>query len=444
MARVFNLVYGATTINLLTGPLKLAASGFSFASSNEGTVWDTVRLVGSTTDAGLRTAIAQLDDFFERAEQYASSNFESQPVWLYWQTDGESAKRYIVFGGGVSIVADDTNTPLLGVGYVAVDVAILRGAEGENDTESTFFGSGISADGGTWAPGVGAGTYPARISKLTITASTVPSLSKLWVGIKPTRNGNAGFISLWQAELGTNFLDAADAADASASGGSKVAVSFALYPTMQRRLTISWDNIASANFDDIIGEYLVLCRCKVDAATTEVAIKLAHGWAGLSGQETPVGITYISGTTNWYLNELGTVQIPPTGNRGSVASTGDEIKHYFLSFSAERLSAAGSLDIDCVILVPTEHLLIIDRATISAGVGSRVEAFSPNADAPYALYKTAAGGLYGNVEYSFNNWGYPVGGGLFVVVGQGANSHALSNLINLDLALAYRWRSYRV
>ena len=174
--------------------------------------------------------------------------------------------------------------------------------------------------------------------------------SKVWAGIRAQRNGNTGFIPKWEAEHGTNATDASDIADANASNGTAVAVTFATATDMTKRLSVLWSNIATANYDHISGKYLVLGRMRLSAGTVEVATELRHGWIGAAGLESSLGVSFVSAVTeagmvNYNLVPLGMADIPPTGDRDSVASgdggTNSALRSYGLSLYAERLSGAG-------------------------------------------------------------------------------------------------------
>jgi hypothetical protein len=192
-----------------------------------------------------------------------------------------------------------------------------------------------------------------------------------------------------------------------------------------------------------VGEYLVLLRCKVDDDTTQVGIQLKHGWTGLGGKEVTVGTTYIDGQDGWELVELGKVSIPPTGNRDSWATTGNKVQDYSIVIAAERISDAGTLDLDCIILIPSKHMIYIDGADTGVSGGIVYIENAPDGTR-YILAKTQAD-RYGAVEYSFSDtWEYPVGGGLLVIAAQTASTHDLTDTAALAISLVPRWHTFRI
>jgi hypothetical protein len=49
----------------------------------------------------------------------------------------------------------------------------------------------------------------------------------------------------------------------------------------------------------------------------------------------------------------------------------------------------------------------------------------------------------GGLQPSFENWEYPVGGGLLVVAAQASTGHTLSRTVAFSISLYPRWKSYR-
>jgi hypothetical protein len=360
-------------------------------------------------------------------------------------SEGESSRRSRVHAITTETAGDGVFTPMLGRSSARVSIAVQHDALWEDTGPTVISTTGVSTTGGVWVISNDAGSMAQRLRELIITSTWAGYLSKFWIGIRNLREGSSGFVPLWEAENGTNILDATDVSDATASGAYNVTIDFATSAAMAKRFTLRWGQVMGSNMHHIIGRYLVLARVKLSSGTTEVAVDLRHGWGGFAGMESSAGITYLSAVTDsnltsWNLVPLGTVQIPTTGNREDVAAA--EVDNYMLSLFAERLSGSGSLLVDCFILIPAEHLAVINGASVGNAAGP-LELYSPPGDEPYALGKTAAAGLYGNVEYSFENWNYPLGGGILVLAAQAAGSHSLSVTCNLDGELMPRWRGYR-
>jgi hypothetical protein len=247
---------------------------------------------------------------------------------------------------------------------------------------------------------------------------------------------------VWEAEAGTNVTDATDTADGTARGSSKVRISFATNDTLAARFSLSWSQVASSNFDDLIGEYLVLARMKVDAVGTEVNVQLRDGW-GNADESGIVGGVYISGQTNWQMYELGHVIIPPTGNRDASASTSDVIKYYRLNLWAERISASGNLDVDCFVLIPSEHFFYVDKCSLGGTTGDLIIFTGP--DGYQFIVQVGSGSVWQNVRYSLNNWKYPLGGGLLVVCYDlTSGGSTLTGTVTMAASIYTRYETFKV
>ncbi len=433
------------SIDLIGGTMELRSGGWSTHTALDGDgIWEVIEVVSRDTDANLRTAKRKFDAIIDQARLWAAKPYEDTAVYFTWKSEGENLKKAIIFDGESEINSDGPYSPLLGetIPGAFLRLSVLRhpAYEVANDTDSD---TGLSTLGGTFVPSISpAGSSPGRIASMVISDAGVPIHSKIWCGIRPTRLGTAGFISVWEAEDGTNFTDAADAADAGASGGNRVTISFATDTTLAKRFTLRWGQVAGGNYDDIIGRYLVLGRVKLSSAATEVAVQLRHGWAGSTSTETIVGTTYLSAVdnsnlTDWNLVELGFVDIPPTGNRGGIfSSTMDD---YFLLLYAEQLAGA-SLYFDCFVLIPAEHLVTADGGLVTSGGGTLT--FYTGADDSQTAVGVTAAGLNYNADFSFTNWEWPVEGGIMVIAAQPSTAHTIASTAAIALTIWPRFKSY--
>jgi len=333
------------------------------------------------------------------------------------------------------------------VGGMRLTIAIERDKAWEEPGKYILSSAGVDDIGGTWVIGSDIGSMGQRIAKFKM-EPTGFSQAKYWAGIRDIRNGTTGFISKWEAEDGSLGTDASLAADATASpgaGNSKVNIDFTTFATMRNRLSIRWSQIQTVgNWDDIIGSYLLLGRLKLDADTTEIAIQIQHGWTQLGGTGTIVGTTFLSGVddsslVNWNFIELGSINIPPTGNRENTITSSDDIKNYVIQLWSERISGSGELDIDCFVLIPNEHLFV---AKSPVDINNSVDAFTGPDGYQYALGKD--GTTYGNLDFHFTDWFYSIGGGIMVIaVQQTTRSVNLTDTADLTIELYPRWKTFR-
>jgi hypothetical protein len=445
MSREISISDGTTTLNFLTGTLILKDGTWSPKTAVE-SVWETMELFSNASSANIRTAYDQLEDLFKAGRKYKDSPIEATPVWLTWQSKDETTKRSLVLDGTIEILSSLISGPMMGKNRINLRVAIQRQRIFEAASSSAYAPGALSNTGGKATLASLGGIEDGRIASLIISSATAAAaLSRIWVGLRPLRNGTTGFISLWECENGTvNYgnpgPDTEKIDDQTASSAHSVRVNFTM-PTLNWRDTIYLSDIASTNLDDFVGRYLVLGRIKVDAADTQVMIQLQHGWMGFS-RGSIVGTTYISGQTSWKLVELGQVQLPPTGYRGTGPTIGSGLGDYALKLYAERISISGLLYFDCLILIPAEHLCVINGTSVGLSGGEAAAYVNPLEGDQYAI-GAQSNDILGNIEYSFTDWQFPRKGGLLVVAAQGSSAHTLSQTLTPVFAVYPRWRGLR-
>lgn len=459
MAKVLQITDGTSTVDLLTGTFKLADAGW-LAQQSDNPVWETFTCFAQGTDAAIRTEQDKLDKLSEVAYNYVKDILEKTPVYLRVQSEGETVRRAVVLNIAVSYGADSNISALLGANMVSsqtgtlVTIAVYRTPYFEQESANVTSTTGLTANGGFWVPaGSGAGVIPQRISKFVVSSSTATSaLYKMWIGIRRIRNGSANFKCLWECETGTmHIADTTTQADATASGSSKVQITYATSATLARRFTLVWQTGGGGGTtdDDILGEYLVLGRVKLSSASTEVRILLKHGWLGLSYDQEIAGDTYLSAVqdsnlTNWNLVELGRVKLPPTGNRDGIGEATADIAYVSLNIWSERMSASGNLDMDYILLVPTDHLLYLEQ-TYAWASGGKTNVYTSPLNEQIALSRVSEpSGAIVNTIGSYNNWYYPSGGGIVVVAAQEKTRHQLGFTLDVTLNLVPRYKLFKV
>ena len=434
-----------TTANFLTGNARLAVDGYSNtdAADEEGYIWEPIKLINplaTTADADLRTAKKTIDELLEKARRWKANNLEPDPVWLYWQSEGEDAKRSLVVDGSSEITGSEFDSPLLGVFGLELHVAIKRGKYWESESGTSIINLTMG-ENEVWSIGNAGGTAAQRITYLRINETSASiNIRKAWLGIRPTYRGTANYVPLWEAELGVGGVDSSTVSDGNASGGQCILTTFATTPTLDYRVQIELQDVISSNYDDMVGRYLVLGRMRVDSGNTQVFVQLRTGWATAG---TVVGSTYLDGVAAYDLYELGEVQIPLMGNRDGQGSLISRMKQFKFSVYAERLSAAGSLRIDYLYLVPSEHLItFLDDQTNSVPY---IYAYTDQDNAQYAFGEDG-GNEIKSISTSFHNWEYPVGGGVMVIAVVGTAfgvSHEIGREYSVYSEVIPRWISYR-
>jgi hypothetical protein len=440
---------GTATVNLLTS-LEVYQGGFGYKTDKE-LMWTTFDLVSTLPDADFRYEVFKLDQLREKALDYSADATFDTPVYLRWASDGETVRQTVIYDMDYEIIPEAQLGGMLGHNAAKMRLAVQHAPYWEAATAISYTNVGTVADhGGMIGLSNSNVSAQCRISSFTIDDSALYTPSgqrnKFWVGIRDYRQGTTGFIPKWECELGTTYTDASDGTISMATNGTAVNVTFATDANMVKRFDVKWSNITTANYDDIIGRYLVLARTKLSGTAVEIAAELKYGWLGMSGLESSAGVTFLSGTaySNWNYVPMGVVDIPPTGDRDSVSSSGTSplIKQFGFALYAERLGTSGSASWDNFILVPTDHLMTITQAAIDNDTGKYLVAYTGDDDISYVINKMGFTGA-GNVEYTFENWTYPVEGGVAVIVAQGSAASATAGHTILSYDVIPRFRTFR-
>jgi hypothetical protein len=437
MAQVVKLVCAALTdVDLLSGNIKLSSDGWETTTSNE-KVWETITLVGAATDANIRTTKDQIDDMAEQARQYNLNPRVADEVWFQWNADSESAKQALVYEIQSEILAHESlSSPLLGGDVAIMKIAIQRHPENENTSATTDTASGVSTLGGQWTIGNISGSSPQRIQKLQISTADAGIRQEIWVGIRPLYEGVGSFTALWEAEDGGTGSGVTSPADGTASGGNKIQADLTVTANDGLKSEISIANVVGSNYNHFIGKYHVLARMKVASSATQVMVELAQWWKGSYSSQ---GITFVDGETSWKLFSLGTISLPPFADRGNVASGHADFDDCGFAVLANSVDDTGTLDIDCYVLIPAEHSVTI----LGAGVDTtdNLWLYTDPDEGQWAIGESSQ--ALGGLQPSFENWEYPVGGGLLVVAAQASTGHTLSRTVAFSISLYPRWKSYR-
>jgi hypothetical protein len=439
MAQVLQVSDGTITVNLLSGNLKLTSDGWKTQTSKE-QVWENIELASSATDANIRSVKDDLDELAEQARVYHLDPNTADEVWFTWQSEGESAKQALVYDIESEIFANDPmSSPLLGSDVAILQVAIKRHPDYETTSATNVTTSFLSVDGGTWSIGNAVGTSPERISRLKISTSDVGyTHQRFYIGIRPLYEGVGSFVALWEAELGalitgTTIKDP----DSGASASKSLECDLTETGSDGNRTHILIDDVVGSNYNHFIGRYHILARMKVASTLTNVMIELGQYWKGSHSYH---GQTFIEGETSWKLYSLGTVSFPPTGDRGNIASSHADFKNCGFTIFANSVDDTGTLFIDCYYLVPAEHNLTILGANV-ANTPWDLDIYTDPNDQVWGLGTSTL--AQGGLQISPNNWRYPVGGGLMVVVAAADSAHQLSKTVNLSIYLVPRWKTYR-
>lgn len=457
------------TIDLLNGPLRLVVQGWEPGMTEEGGAWsgvayggtyqfqgfgpvaEVLELVGREPRGILRPALVELDAVLERARRARiEMPREIDLVWLEWYLDGEAARRSLVMRGEVKTrYANYGFEPFMRQAAWRGRLGLERHPFWEATEYASQEDTSVSVDGGKMMLTGAGGNVPARIWRTWlygITGGGGP-VGRLWAGIRPRYVGSTAFEPVWDFEDGVNGTDAADAADATAIGGSKVRVSFATVATLVLRSTVSVLDVLNAyghslsDWDHMYGRYKVLVRARVSAAGTSCGLQLRYGRSSPTSNLIPYDAVYVD-ATDWRWYEVpGEIELPPEGMYASDGLT--VAMHWF----AERLTGSGSLDLDATCLMPALHCLYIDDANIYKPPMIADYASAYLWTTPYDEYRlTHKNGEFADTiagEWGATNWYLPMFVAEMVVVGERTTSPAIGDSIGVSVAYYPRWRSYR-
>jgi len=450
MAQTLTISDGTTTVNLLTGYAKLTVEGWS-EQSVSGKIWSTFTLAGSdtATDANIRTFKKQIDNLIEDARRFRDEPFRSKVVWLTWQSEGESAKHAVVTDGESEILSSEFDSPLLGSAFFGMTLTLEHDVWVNTSAVSQTNTASMTTLGYRWIPNPGyEGTEDGHISYIKLeSAESVVTIDDIWIGIRPTNEGAADFRPLIECEIGTgNGSDTITATDATASGNSKFICDFSGTETMAYRFEVSLDDLlTNENPTHWNGRYLVLMRCKTGASTA-VAIQMRWGQAydeNLIPSGSVASTVYINNQTSWKLIELGYINLPTHPNKYYDA-TGITFLYERVKIYAERLSGAGDLHMDCLVLIPAEHLFSCRGGLVgAASIGGPMYVITGPDGSQYAKGTTSQG-VFFDAQAAFNDWVYPAEGGVVVIAGQGFSGHVKGSAFSkINLQVYPRWKSYR-
>lgn len=293
------------------------------------------------------------------------------------------------------------------------------------------------------------GDVPARLASLKVSADAATgNYTDFWAGWKTSRFGTvANFVPVWPLYKGIPIdADTSEVADATAYDGTKVTTSFSADPTLIERDEVVLVNVVPTNYNDQRGTYQILLRAKM-SDTSVARVKMAYGLRSGGVIQSPVfrSRQVISGTA-WSLYELGTAKMPP-----SRIPTGYDFRNLTFGLYAERISGAGSLDMDCLILIPIDDsgIKFTSSSSISGSSGQMGEVFTLASGELYATAHFSSGQtIYSVVPKPQGNvpWSLPANAEapLLVIAANDATTGAIKGK-TLDVTYTYipRWRTLR-
>lgn len=434
---------GNTPFDFNDGYIKLAQDSYQDSGDQV-----SFTLTGRGSETQLTTELNTLETLINNAILYSNDGLRGNAVWLNLQTPGDVTNRRRCIaaatrpqwawnnGGGIN--------PFLTSQTIKGSFTLFM-AHVDWEDEDTHGGhtTTLSALGGKNASFqlTQQGTAYGRIKSIRLDTLNQPGLiTKLWIGLRPRRDGMSGLVNVWSASLGDNGTGTAGAVDANCSSGNRKTVTYST-GSLVRRTTVNYDDVVGvADNTHLRGRYLVLLRYAIAADNTAWEVQVRYGFSGATHAALePAIVSRATGSSAYKVVELGTVQFPPSNDRGLIT----DLSECEISIYAGGISGTGNLYLGELILIPTEHLIRVEGASIGPSTG----------DFETTIYTHPNGEVYGygydivpnaTVRVSPENWVLPFEPcGLYLAAAQGDNL-TLTDTIEVTLTLHRRYRNYAI
>jgi len=410
-------------------------------------VTETFSLVGQGTAAVLLAAITEIEDVLEQVRKFHAGIPGSAAWWLEWSIDGEDHKRALLYSGAFSYPTKVAISPFMECQVHIAKLGLVRHPLWESGRGDIYSDSqaALSCLGGRWLMNGCNGTEDGRIERLKIEATGSNEYYEVWAGIRGDHAGVQNFNPCWELESGSvyPFSDTSALFDATASNNWKHQCTFATTATLMLRSYIYVHDVAAAmghsDYDHFQGKYKVLLRAKLSGAGA-VGVQMRSGYYSLVLQHEEIIIE--ESISAWWLYELGEIQIPTYG----YAQYGlpGYMSRYQIQLYAERLSGAISLDMDCLILIPSEHWVHVNTTHIRSPFRYLNVDVLPDDTGNAHEMSYPPDVMYGPAELDSGDWYMPTDAGALVVAGQPAAGSVIASDLTVTHTIYPRWQAYRL
>ena len=389
-------------------------------------VIETLTLVADVSgDSGLnnddiRALVVSLQDMRRKAMEWRNDPLRAESIWWHWNIDGEADKRALVHRLEFSL-REGFFSMLQGQSIV-VDLTIIRHPYYEPVTSPTTTNTASIADFTATMSLAAAGDTNGRIASFDILASAVVAGDlyeiEAWAGIKPTGDGVAGFINIWELEDGTVGTDASAGAVSGASGSDAVTVTFSTDESLVERVSILLGDVAASNISHNRGNFLWLLRYKAEGSGVGYHIRLVQRYQLDAGKQV-ISEIYVPGeaTAQWHVVPLGVASIPFGMGREGLPTSDIALEWSGFSIEAARIDGSGGDDLilDCLAPIPMTHHLHIQNLN-GGGVNEYglIKTFEDDSVMGYSALAKTTRFLHPSPPAPVN-WNVPPEGGLLVV-----------------------------
>jgi hypothetical protein len=211
-------------------------------------------------------------------------------------------------------------------------------------------------------------------------------------------------------------------------------------------------NVEGSGTHHQAGYYHIFVRAKVDNADTQAGVRMNTSWRTwtTATPRSTYATQYIDGDTNYRMIPLATAMIPPSGLRNVMQNIGASANSLWqiilVNLEAEKIAGTGNLWLDCLVFLPAEHSVFVDDMDLDTATvlniltneDGTIEAYTLNAaENAYHHFPTIS-------DTGMKPWGYPIDGGIFVILGERETVHNLvddADVVDVD-AIYKRWSIY--
>lgn len=444
-----------TQMRVIVGSVRLTQQGDRF-------IW-TCTLGKSAEAATIRTAVNDLRQFLNAAMEYVADPIADDSLYFRWQTNGEEAKRSLVYSYTLEPLDNNVEDIHLDSDAARYLLSLTLTASFEERLAQEATITNINTCGGVWrlSATIQGGEVTGRIPVLKVSPrNTSNDLEKMWIGIRPLRNGvgaagtnfyfnpvlefstqySLGVTGVTNETSESNTVSAQHMED-DFSGGEDLAFKF------------SYNLGSSAGA--YIGRYLVLLRCKIISGTGVCLARVSTSYSSPEySKPVALGVTQYLTNTSWRFIEMGEIELP--GGRGHSSL---DLQSLRINLETGRVSGTAVLGVDCFVLIPSDHYITWSGAAfgnsgspdtdawIMTHPDNSVEGYVVGPSTGFLAF--AEGQSYDYAEIGGRNWGYPhqrpqFDGGVLVLAAQRSTNQTVTDNIDLEIEVKRRWQTYRV
>lgn len=456
LVRLTDFVADIDEIDLISDDIELAVDGYLPAVAPIGarSVDESITLKLKGTSKDDLASIAQSIDEKVKEVQWWIDNpsVERYQIWIRVQLENESLPRQAMLYNIVPPAALRVFNPVERnqnyIGEYQIGITRTPFWEDPYPYPSTTDKTAINSIGGQAVLSETInGDVPARLARIDFESSAT-IYDHFWLGWRTSRFGTtANFVSVWSLKDGSGGTDTNTAADSSAYSGTKLRCTFGSTATLVERCYMTVLQASPSHPADQRGTLTVLLRAKMSDSSV-ARVRMRGGWFNTEDGSMNSPLTrsrqVISGT-DWNYYELGTLTLPPFRFYNSIVA----LNNFAIALDAERISGAGSLDLDCLVMIPSDEgmLRIVGASTINSFTNLSLTAVTPPSFEHYGLMIIDAFGsiTYDNASISQINWSLPANGEAPRLIGAGSGNSISAKSTTFDMSYTYipRYRTLR-